>query len=878
MNALRRFSRRVHALIRRERIDAEMAEEMRLHVELEAERLRAQGVNVDEAMYAARRSFGGVEQIKERCREQRGGLWLDHLARDVRHGWRTIVKAPLLSAVIVISLGMGVGVNAVVFSWIRSLVFRPLPGVEQVGRIQLVEPKNEAGSYPGMSWPEYRDLRERLHAFDALLAFRMLPLSYGEAGREERVYSQLVSGNYFSALGLRPALGRFLREDETVQPGSAPVVVISYGFWQAQFNGSRAVLGQQMRLNEQTLTVVGVAPEGFLGTVTGLSFDLWAPATMAPVLLNGSRELEARDTRGYSVLGTLRADVTPAQAQTELAAAMRELATDFPASNAGIGAEILPFWRAPRGAAKLLLGALAVLQGFTLLVLAVVCANAANLLLAKSTTRRREIGVRLTLGARTGQILRLFLVESAILGALASALGVAIAEWGTDALRAVPLPGGFPFRFETHLAAGDLAFTVGLALGSAMIFGLIPAWQAARTDSQLALRASMPPASRHGFRSLLVGVEVALAVLGLMAGTMFVRSFLETRTADPGFRAEGVLLAGYDLTSAGLSKSAGVAATDDLLRRVQALPGVKSAAIASWVPLDFHAMPLGAFKFDGRARSDGGQDRALTYTVTPGYFRTMEMPLLAGRDFAGLTDTAHGPEAIVNEEFAKRFLDGASPLGHRIEGRNASFEIVGVVRNALYETFGEPPKPIMYFSWRDRFSASGQIHVRTRGPEGAAIADLRRVAREVNAGMTLYDVRTLTEHVDKNLFFRRIPARLFAGLGPLILLLAAVGIYAMVAYAVAQRTVEIGIRLALGASTGRVIGQIVRDSLRAVWLGALPAWLISVVVMLHVRGGVLNLTILLGVPAVLLAVATMAAWLPARRAARVNPVVALRCD
>ncbi len=855
-----------------------MAEEMRTHLEEQTLRNVAAGMNETDARAAARRQFGGVDQVMERARDQRGWVWLDHVARDTAHGWRMITKAPLLSAVIVLSLGIGVGVNAVIFSWIRSLMFRPIPGVADATQFRLVEPKTDAGSYPGASWTEYLDLRDRLRAFDRLLAFKMLPLDLGEPGNEERVYSQLVSGNYFSALGLRPAAGRFLREDEATQPGAAPVVVISKNFWRTRFGGSPDVLGQELKLNGQSLTVIGVAPEGFHGTVTGLSFDLWVPATMAPVLMPGSTELTARDIRGYSVMGVIRPGATLAQAQTELDVAMGELAANFPASNGDIGAEAMPFWRTPRGAGRLLLGALAAMQGFMVLVLLVVCVNAANLLLARSTTRRREIGVRLALGARPRQILRLLLTESILLGAAATVLGGVLATWGTTAVRAVPLPGQFPFHFETGLEASGLAFTGLLGIGCAVVFGLAPALQAARTDSHLALRVATVASGRRGFRHGLVAMEVALSLLVLVVASLFLQSFLETRTTDPGFRTDGVLLAVYDLSRAGYDKPTGLTVTEELLQRLRASPQVEAAAIASWVPLDFHPMPLGAFKIDGRERSDGGRERALTYTVTPGYFDLMKIPLVAGRDFVPLTDKAHGSEIIVNEEFARRFFAGASPLGHQLGAKGPGFEVVGVVRNALYETFGEPPKPIMYISYRDWFRPAGQIHVRTRGAETAFAPALRRIARDVNPDFTLYDVRTLNEHVDKNLFFRRIPARIFAVLGPVILLLAAVGIYAVVAYAVAQRTAEIGIRLALGASPRRVVREILRESMRVVCVGAVPAWLLSLVVMLHLRGGVLNLTILVGVPGILLTVASLAAWLPARRAAKVDPIVALRAE
>jgi predicted permease len=863
---------------RRQRFEAEMTDEMQAHVEMQAARHRAAGMDPDEARFAALRQFGNVASAQERVRAQRRGLWWDHLKRDLHHGLRLLGKAPGMSAVIVLSLAVGIGVNAVIFSWIDCLLFRPLPGVANTSRLLLVEPRSETGSYPGMSWPEYREVRERLPSFEELAAFRMLPVDYGAAGHEERAYAQLVSGNYFSTLELHPQLGRLLRPDEAATPGGAPVAVISHDFWQTRLAGAADILGREIRLNNRMVTIVGVAPPGFRGTVIGLSFDLWLPATLAPVLLGGSTELEQRDDRVYSAMGRLRPGTSIAQAGPELDTAMRQLAANYPASNGGVGAVILPFWQTPRGAAGLLLGGLEVLQGFMLLLLLAVCANAGNLLLARASARRREIGVRLALGARPGQIVRMLLTESAVLGALASGGGVLLAEWGTGALRAVPLPGGFPFKFDTDLRWDGLLLSVLAGLGCALLFGLAPALQAARTDSQLALRSARPAAGRSRLRSTLVALEVALALLVLVGAAMFARNFLESRTAAPGFKAEGVLLAGYDLAHSGYDRATGLARMDELLTRLASTPGVDTAAIASWVPLDFHAMPLAAFKLDGRDKPGGGLDRALTYNVTPGYFRTMEIPLVAGRDFAALTDTALPRQAVVNEEFVRRFLGDTPPLGHVIGGKNAGFEIVGVVRNSLYESFGEPAKPIIYFSYRDRFGLTGRLHVRTRGPEAALAPVLRRIVRETNPSVALFDVQTLTEHVDRNLFFRRIPARMFAGLGPLILLIAAIGMYAVVANSVAQRTTEIGVRLALGAAPGRVVRQILGESLRLVWLGLVPAWLIAVVVMLHVQAGALNLSVIVGVPALLVGVAALAAWLPARRAARVDPVIALRAE
>jgi len=803
---------------------------------------------------------------------------LSHAARDVRQGWRTICRMPGLAAVVVLSLGVGIGVNTAVFSWVQAVVLRPLPGVRDAADFHLVEPRAESGSYPGASWLEYQDLRERLRSFRDLVVFRMVPLIVGERDRTERAYGLLVSGNYFAALGLRPALGRFFQPDEVARPGGEPVVVLSYGFWRTRYAGAASALGQTLRVNERELTVVGVAPRGFQGTVLGLDFDLWVPATLAPALLGGSRELEERGLRGYSVMGRLRPRATRAEAQADVDAAMRQLGRLYPESNATTRAEVLPFWQAPRGPQRFLARALMMLQGVLLLLLLAVCANTANLVLARATARQREVGVRRALGASRWRIVCLLLTENLLLALLGAGLGVAIAVWGATGLRAVPLPGGLPISFRTGVDAAGLAFSVLLGLACGVAFGLGPAVQLARLDPQLALRSGARTAGRSPLRSALVAGEVALALVVLVAAALFLRSFQETRETDPGFRREGVLLAAYDRSGRQSDAASNRDFAARVLERLRASPGVEAAAVASSVPLDIHGMPARPFTLEGHARSGAGDDAALVGVVTPGYFRTMGIPLVAGADFTALADTAPPPQAVVNEAFVGRYLDGAEPLGRRVRVGDRGFVIAGVVRNSAYDSFGERPQPAVFLSYRDWPAAVGQIHVRTRpGAEMALAPELRRVVRDLDPALPIYDVRTLGEHVERNLVFRRIPARLFVVLGPLLLLLAAVGIYAVVAYAVARRTAEIGIRLALGGTARRIVAQIVGENLRVVGYGVLAGWLVVLVVAMHVaRGRPISASVFLGVPALLLLVATVACWLPARRAARVDPMVALR--
>jgi predicted permease len=363
----------------------------------------------------------------------------------------------------------------------------------------------------------------------------------------------------------------------------------------------------------------------------------------------------------------------------------------------------------------------------------------------------------------------------------------------------------------------------------------------------------------------------------LMSAGLFVRSFSEALDTDPGFRREGVLLAEYDLSGRNMSNAAVRDFTGRLLRRLRSLPGVESAAIANQVPLDIHGLSLRGFTLEGRARPDAEPDRALSNIVTSDYFRTMGIPLRAGHDFAAFEDTAAPAQAIVNDEFVRRFLPDAEPLGRRLENRDRQYVIAGVVRNSLSESFGEKAAPVVYFSYRDRPSLGGQIHLRTRpGNESLLGPEVERVVRELDPTLPVYDVRTLTDHVDKNLFLRRIPARMFLVLGPLMLVLAAIGIYAVVSYSVSRRTTEIGVRLALGATVRRVVSQIVVETLRVVGAGALAGWTVMFMIALHLLGGVISLPVFAGVPAILLLVAAFASWLPAKRATSVDVMVALR--
>ena len=798
----------------------------------------------------------------------------------IRHALRTIGRMPGVAAVVILSLGIGIGVNTAVFSWIQALVLKPIPGVDGSAGFYNLEPKADTGSYPGMSWPEYRDIAPRLQAIEEPAAFRMAPLNVGESGRTERTFALLVSGNYFGALGLQPAAGRFIRPDEADVAGAEPIVVLSHDYWQTRFGGSAAALGQTLRVNENVLTIIGVAPEGFQGTVMGLQFDLWVPATLAPVLVPGSAELESRNQRGYAAIGRLREGATEAAATAQFVSAMSELATTFPESNGRISGELRPFWKAARGPQMMFITALAVLQGLMLLVLLAVCGNTANLMLARASTRYREVGVRVALGAGPGSVIRLMLVENLLLGVAGAALGILIAWWGTEALRAMPAYGAFPVRFQTSLDGLGLLFAAILGVGSGLVFGAAPALQLGRVDPQQALRSGSKSAGRSVLRDGLMALQSALALLVLVVAGLFFQSFAETRGTDPGFRVDGVMLATYDLGPLAPGDDYARQFAANLLEKLQRVPTIESVALANAMPLDIHGLPARGFLLEGRAQTTQQQEMALSNIVSPGYFRTLDIPIVAGDDFTDLSNPTLPPQVIVNEEFVRRYIAPADPIGRRLVNSNTTYTIAGVAKNSTYDAFGEPPTPAFFLSWRDRPRWLGEVHLRAKpGGETLLASEVQRAVRELDASLPVYNVRTMAEHIERNLFLRKIPARMFVVIAPLLLALVAVGIYAVVSYSVSQRTTEIGVRIAMGATGNRVVWQIVKEGLIVTSAGLLLAWVLAGMVQMHLfSGGPGAWTVLLMVPMVLLAVAAVSCWLPARRATLVDPVVALRSE
>lgn len=874
-----KITRWFHALFRRERLDAEMRDELQAHLDLQAVENERRGMSAQEARYAARRAFGGVEQVKERARDVRGWAWVEDLGRDLKFGFRMLAKTPVMAVVIVLSLAVGLGANTAVFSWIRTVALSPLPGVRDGRTLVIVEQQGAAGLLQFASVAEWRDLRTQTTSFTDLMVHSFATFNLAMPTQDLRVWGGQVSGNFFEVLGVRPAAGRLLRPEDD-EPGRPPVVVISHKLWQEQYNGRADIVGETMRLNSRTPTIVGVAPEGFQGAVTALAFDVWVPTV-------GLANPEDRKARFFQLVGRLRDGVSREQATTDVSLVLQRLAEQYPDTNRGLTAEVIPYWRSKVGAQALIVPTLATLQAVMVLVLLIVCTNTANLLLAHAATRGKEIAIRLAIGASRVRVVRQLLAESLLLALLGAGLGTVLAFWGLDLINGVPKPTGLPIALVAQLDRGELAFSVALAIACALAFGLLPALRMTKPDLGHALKAggrTSGGGGRRRFQEFLVGVEIALTLVIVIMAGLFVKSFQHAKLLNPGFEPAGVLLGSYDLASRGYSPERARVFTASLLARVRELPGVEAAAVATAVPLDLLRLRAGDFLLEGRSHADSANDQTLWHSASRGFFDALRLPLAEGQDFSAVTEKPGEPEAVVNTEFVRRYLAAGQPaLGRRLTMNGTDYRIVGVVRTAKYNTLSETPQPMAYLSYGGQARTRLTLFVRSTADAATAYAGIKQAVRELDAGVSLLETRSLAQHLDDGMVMRVIPAKVLAVLGPLALLLAVTGLYSVLAYSVAQRTHEIGVRMTLGASARTVVAMIMRQGMTAVVagvvVGLVAAYFVSVRLatqLVEVPAG--DIALFTAIPAVLTVVALLACYLPARRAAKVEPMVALRCE
>jgi predicted permease len=583
--------------------DADVAAELESHLQFQIEDNVRAGMSADDARREALLKFGGVESVKEAIRDRRGLPHLDSIMQDARYGVRVLQRHLGVSSIAVLSLALGIGATTAAFGWMKDVLLNPLPGVPAGGRIVAVESVTPAGTFIDSSWPDYRDLRDRSRAFDGLLAFNDRPLRLGPDDGSERAWALFVSGNYFDVLHVSPAAGRFFSPDEQQErPGGAPVAVISDALWARQFQRRPDAIGATIRLNRHDLTVIGVAPREFHGTITGLAYELYVPLMMEQTLSESGHWLSSRTSRPLKILGRLRSDVNVARANEDVVSIARQLAAEHADSNADVRAAALPFVDAPYGAQHDLGPLLVALLGLGAVVLIIVSANVSSLLLAQAIGRDRELAVRLAVGATRGRIVRQMLVEAALLAVIGGIGGVLVAGWASRGLIALLPASELPLSLVGGIDVQVLAFAGGLSLFVAMVFGAMPALTARRvriTDALTASRGSTPGPRAHWLRGGFVIIELTLAMMALVGCGLLLRTFQNARAVNPGFDARGVLLVGFDLGSAGYTRDDGLAFQNRLGERVRQLPGVDAVSFAEDVPLGFSLGSWETLDIDG---------------------------------------------------------------------------------------------------------------------------------------------------------------------------------------------------------------------------------------------------------------------------------------
>ncbi|HEX9760194.1 MAG TPA: ABC transporter permease, partial [Candidatus Acidoferrales bacterium] len=744
---------------------------------------------------------------------------MSSLWQDMRYGARMLGRNPGLTTVAVLSIALGVSANTTVFSWIYRSLFNPMGAVQRAEEIVTLNTLTASGEFLSSSYPDFRDYRDKAKSLAGVLAFQDRPLNLGNAREARIVWAELVSGNFFDVLGVKPLHGRFFNEEEKAEaPGKQPVAVLSEGVWLSRFGGDPRIIGQTVRVNNNEFTVIGITPSDFRGTAFGLRVDLYVPLMMSRVLMGGDRWLEIRSSRPLHLLARLQPEASLGEARAELQTIARQLAQEYPDSNRDITATLTPIWQAPYGAQSVLRGLLFVLLGITGVVLLIVCANVANLLLTSAIARQREMGVRLALGAGRFRLLRQWLTESLILALAGGALGVFLSMWGVDILRLLIPPTELPVDTMGGVNASAMLFNFALAGLAAVVFGLTPAWQASRWNVHDALKESGRSGTigrgSHRLRQALVVSEVALAVVTLVGAGLFLRSFQAAKQLNPGFDPENILLVGLNLSFSGHSTEQGREYLDRLQSRIEALPGVQQVSIAEDVPLGFSGGSWETMQIDGYVPRPDENMRIYSNLVGPQYFSTMRIPVLEGREFLKEDGT---DRAIVNETFARRYFAGRPAIGRTVRTGRYVLTIAGVVSDIKYHRLGEAPQPYIYFPFHAFYDADTGLgfHIRTAGDPAALMPAVRREMQAIDPSVPVFASTSLREYIGAAYFAPRAGAMMLSGLGALAIFLAALGLYSVLAFWVTQRTQEIGVRMALGAQRADILRMVVRQGMGA---------------------------------------------------------------
>ena len=877
---------RLRSLFRRQQADQDLEQELRYHVELKTEQYIAKGFTQPEARRKALLEMGGVEQTKEMCRDTRKVNWIQDLAQDVRYGLRMLRKSPGFTAIAILTLALGIGANSTIFSWINSTLLNPIPGLAHANGFTSVF--SGTVSQPGsFSYPDYADLRDRNHSFSSFLAFSLEPMNLTGEGKPERAWGMLTSANYFEMLGIHPILGRGFLPSEDVNAGGAPVVVISDRLWQTRYGGRASLIGQTIAINRHPFTVVGVAPPVFQGTQTGLRSDLWIPLAMQTEATPYPNLLNDRAAKWLFGLGRLKPGVTRGQAQAEMSFLYKQIADQLPDSHKGETAMTLhPLWRAPYSSNYYLHTILSLLMAIAGVVLLLACANVANLLLVRSIGRRREMAIRLSLGATRWRLVRQLLVESLIFALCGGAVAMCFTLWTAGMLSNFIPPSSVPISMNIQVDRSVLLATLLISLITGAVFGILPTLRSSNLQpvSVLKEEAGSVAGGRHKARlsSFLVVAQIALSLLLLVSAVLFIRSFQKAQQFDPGFNPHHVLIASYDLSGAGYDSARGTEFNRQLQAKLLALPGVQSATLATWAPLGFYTSST-EVQAEGYAAQPHESLNTEEAFVGPDYFKTMEISLAAGREFGFQDGDKSESVAIVNQKFADTYWPRHNALGKRIQADGIWRRVIGVARTTDYDEIGEKPRSFVYFPILQNYYPGMTMHVRVAGDPLAFEPTVEKAIHELDADLPVFDAADLDWRINLNTTNQRLAGTFVGGFGILALILASVGIYGVLSYTTRQRTHEIGVRIALGAKPGDVFGLILRQGakfvLAGVAIGLAASWLLTRVLSSELFGitatDPLTFT---GVAVLLTIVALTACYIPARRAMNVDPMVALRYE
>ena len=880
---MNRLARRLRALLRPGAVESEMSDEVRLHFDMAVADGMRRGLSAEDARRDARLRFGGVRQVEESYRDARGTRIVEDLLLDIRYGMRSLRKAPGFTLVVITTLTLGIGANTAIFSVVRGVLLRELPYADASRLVMVWETDRTSGTdSEAASIPDYFDFLTRARSFSGLAAFQPVPLNYVPAeGAPERVSAARVTGNFLTTLGVPTMLGRGFTDAED-RPGDARAVVVSESFWRSHLAGDPGAVGRVLRLDDVSYVVVGIAPQRMQFPSAGI--DLWVPMQLTP-------QSGPRSNHGITLVGRLGPNVTVAAAQGEMTTIASQLEREYPRDNAARGVRIEPLEQTLLGPVR---PALRILLGAVALVLLVACVNVANLMLARLSARGREVAVRSALGATGARLTRQFVVESLLLTIVAAAISLTFAPATLSALVAIA-PASLPRLDEVRLDGTVLAVTLGIAVSVAIAFGVLPAFMARGRGAGLSdhLRGGQRGGAtphHHRLRSTLVTAEIGLALMLIISAALLMQSFWHLRRVDLGWTPTNVLRVQFQLPRTRYpqnfadfprSWSRIIDFERDLIARAAALPGVRSAGIAASDPMNPGF--TNSFVIEGRESEAQSQAELATRPAGASYFATVGLPLREGRLFEASDDANAPPVLIINEAAARKYFPKESPVGRRLRFWGTARTIIGVVGNERFGGLANDAPPAMYPPITQTPMSSASLLIRTENDPTQLVAAVRAVFRELDREVAPYGIATMVDVIDESVAQRRFTMQLLAGFAALALSLALVGIYGVVSYGVAQRTHEIGVRMALGATRAEVVSYVLRGGARLAAIGAIAgtagalATTHLLTTQLYSVRAIDPMTFALAISGTI-AAAIAGSWLPAQRASRVPPVSALRAD